>query len=279
MKKLLSVFMVLIITLSAVTFAAADNGQVIVKLDGQEIFFPDAKPFIDKRDRTLVPIRFVSEAMDAEVSWDNDTQTVTIVKGRNTITYTIGSIKAFLNGEIQVFDTVGILLEDRTFVPLRFISEMLNCEVEWIAETSTVEITSSPAPVAFPEPEITVHFQEGDYDARLLWITLDNLKDYSDCDNYQFKIDFINPSEFNITEQNEGAINGWQTLSLNQWRKLTINFTSIITIIRDNYTTRANKEKLKLYDGMPLEFVLSVKRMCSGEVREYTYSETLQYIE
>jgi hypothetical protein len=279
MKKLLSVFMVLIITLSAVTFAAADNGQVIVKLDGQEIFFPDAKPFIDKRDRTLVPIRFVSEAMGAEVSWDNDTQTVTIVKGRNTITYTIGSIKAFLNGEVQVFDTVGILLEDRTFVPLRFISEMLNCEVEWIAETSTVEITSSPAPVAFPEPEITVHFQEGDYDARLLWITLDNLKDYSDCDNYQFKIDFINPSEFNITEQNEGAINGWQTLSLNQWRKLTINFTSIITIIRDNYTTRANKEKLKLYDGMPLEFVLSVKRMCSGEVREYTYSETLQYIE
>lgn len=279
MKKLLSVFMVLIITLSAVTFAAADNGQVIVKLDGQEIFFPDAKPFIDKRDRTLVPIRFVSEAMGAEVSWDNDIQTVTIVKGRNTITYTIGSIKAFLNGEVQVFDTVGILLEDRTFVPLRFISEMLNCEVEWIAETSTVEITSSPAPVAFPEPEITVHFQEGDYDARLLWITLDNLKDYSDCDNYQFKIDFINPSEFNITEQNEGAINGWQTLSLNQWRKLTINFTSIITIIRDNYTTRANKEKLKLYDGMPLEFVLSVKRMCSGEVREYTYSETLQYIE
>lgn len=278
MRKLLSVFMVLMIALSTVTFAAG-NTQVTVTLDGQEISFPDAKPFIDKRDRTLVPIRFVSEAMGAEVSWDNDTQTVTIIKGHNTITYTIGSLKAFLNGEMQIFDTVGILLEDRTFVPLRYISEMLNCDVEWITETSTVEITSPPAPVAFPEPEITVHFQEGDYDARLLWITLDNLKDYSDCNNYQFKIDFTNPSEFNITEQNEGAINGWQSLTLNQWRKLTLNFTSIITIIKDNYTTRANKEKLKLYDGMPLEFTLSVKRMCSGEVREYTYSETLQYTE
>lgn len=279
MRKLLSVFMVLMMALSAVTFAADDSSQVTVKLDGQEISFPDAKPFIDKRDRTLVPIRFVSEAMGAEVSWDDATQTVTIIKGHNTITYTIGSFKALLNGSVQVLDTVGILLEDRTFVPLRFISEMLNCEVEWVAETSTVEITSPPAPVAFPEPEITVHFQEGDYDARLLWITLDNLKDYSDCNNYQFKVDFTNPSEFNVTEQNEGAINGWQSLTLNQWRELTLNFTSIITLIKDNYTTRANKEKLKLYDGMPLEFTLSVKRMCSGEVREYTYSEALQYTE
>lgn len=279
MRKLISILMVMIIALSAVAFAAAENSKVTVTLDGQEIAFPDAQPFIDKRDRTLVPIRFVSEAMGAEVSWDNDTQTVTIIKGRDTITYTIGSFKAFLNGVMQSFDTVGVLLEDRTFVPLRFISEMLNCDVAWIAETNTVAITSPPAPVAFPEPEITMHFQEGDYDARLLWITLDNLKDYSDCANYQFKIDFTNPSEFNVTEQNEGAINGWQTLNLNQWRKLTLNFTSIFTVIKDNYTTRANKEKLKLYDGMPLEFVLSVKRMCSGEVKEYNYTETLKYTE
>lgn len=279
MRKFLSILIILIISLSTVTFADDDNSKVTVKLDGQAVTFPDAQPFIDQRDRTLVPIRFVSEAMGAEVSWDNNTQTVTIVKGHNTITYKIGSFKALLNGTVQVLDTVGVLSEDRTFVPLRFISEMLNCNVEWVSETSTVEITSPPAPVAFPEPKITTHFQDGDYDARLLWITLDNLKNYSDCDNYQFKIDFINPSEFNVAEQDEGAINGWQPLNLNQWRKITLNFTSIFTVIKRTYTTRANMEKLKLYDGMPMEFVLSVKRMCSGEVKEYHYTETLKYSE
>lgn len=279
MKKFISILMAMVISLSGVAFASNDNSKVTVNLDGQAITFPDAQPFIDERDRTLVPIRFVSEAMGAAVSWDNDTQTVTIVKGRNTITYTIGSFKALLNGTVTVFDTVGVLLDDRTFVPLRFISEMLNCKVEWIGETNTVEITSPPAPVAFPEPEVTTHFQEGDYDARLLWITLDNLKDYTDCNNYQFKIDFVTPAEFNVMEQDEGAINGWQTVNLNQWRHITLADTTIFTVIKKTYTTRSNMEKLKLYDGMPLEFVLSVKRMCSGKVKEYHYTETLKYAE
>ena len=110
MRKFMSVLMVLMIALSTAAFAVDDSSQVTVTLDGQEISFPDAKPFIDKLDRTLVPIRFVSEAMGAEVSWDNDTQTVTIIKGNNTITYTIGSFKALLNSSVQVLDTVGILL-------------------------------------------------------------------------------------------------------------------------------------------------------------------------
>ena len=279
MRKFISILMAMVISLSGVAFANSDNSKVTVNLDGKAITFPDAQPFIDERDRTLVPIRFVSEAIVADFSWYNDSRSVTFVKGRNTITYTIGSFKALLNGTVTVFDTVGVLLEDRTFVPLRFISEMLNCTVEWIGETNTVEITSPPAPVAFPEPKITMHFQEGDYDARLLWITLDNLKDYSDCKNYQFKIDFVNPSEFNVMEQDEGAINGWQTLNLNQWRSITLADTTIFTVIKKTYTTRANMEKLKLYDGMPLEFVLSVQRKCSGEVKEYHYTETLKYSE
>ena len=45
------------------------------------------------------------------------------------------------------------------------------------------------------------------------------------------------------------------------------------------YTTRENKETLELKDGMPMEFVLSVKRLCSGEVKEYHYNETFKSCE
>lgn len=43
----------------------------MVTLDGNEVCFPDVNPFIDERDKVLVPIRFVSEALGATVDWEN----------------------------------------------------------------------------------------------------------------------------------------------------------------------------------------------------------------
>lgn len=279
MKKLLSVMIALVLIFTGTVFSEGSTEKVTVTLDGNEIIFPDAQPFIDSRDRTLVPIRFVSEALGAEVSWEDATQTVTIVKGKDTIVYPvgIGNYAATLNGVMMVFDSYGILKEDRTFVPLRFISELLNCNVEWLEDSATVVITSPAPPVAFPEPKLTVHFPDNEYTGQLLWITLDNIRDYSDCDNYQFKIDFTTPIEFNVFDENEGAINGWQTYNLNQWTTLSISNSTIVSVSRKYYTTRANKEKLQLYEGMPLEFVLSVQRKCSGKIKEYSYSETFKF--
>ncbi len=68
--------MILIMT-SCVCVSAQSN--VRVTLDGNDIYFPDAKPFIDERDRVLVPIRFVSEALGSLVDWENETRTAVIV--------------------------------------------------------------------------------------------------------------------------------------------------------------------------------------------------------
>ena len=65
MKKLVSIILVLGIMMSMCTFVSAETDKVTVTLDGTEVTFPDAQPFVDVRDRTLVPIRFVSEAMGA----------------------------------------------------------------------------------------------------------------------------------------------------------------------------------------------------------------------
>lgn len=278
MKKLLSVLLAVGMVLSIGTGVIADTGEkVTVMLDGGEVTFPDAQPFIDSRNRTLVPIRFVSEAMGARVDWENDTQTVVIKKDKDTIKYTIGNMKAYLNDEMRVFDTYGILKEDRTFVPLRFISEMLSCDVDWNDNSRTVTILLPGEAVKFPEPKITVHYPESESDKRLFWITLDNYRDFErECPYYSFKIDFESPSEFNIFEQDEGAINGWQKYNRNEFVSLTNTGNTIVSVSRAFYTTRANAKKFSVSDGDELKFKFTVHRKCSNETKEYSYSETLK---
>ena len=61
MKKIISIVLAVSILLSMSVVAFAENtDKVTVTLDGAEIIFPDAQPVVDSRDRTLVPIRFVS---------------------------------------------------------------------------------------------------------------------------------------------------------------------------------------------------------------------------
>lgn len=277
-KKFLSVILAVGMLFSVGITSFADTGEkVTVTLDGTEVFFPDAQPFIDVRSRTLVPIRFVSEAMGAKVDWENDTRTVIIKKDKDTIKYTIGDMKAYLNDEIRVFDTYGILKEDRTFVPLRFISEMLSCDVDWSDVTRTVTIVSPGDAVKFPEPEITVHYPASESDKRLFWITLDNYRDFErECPNYEFKIEFVTPAEFNTFEQDEGAINGWQKYNRNEFVTLTNTGNTIVTVSRAFYTTRENAKNFTIADGDELKFKLTVHRKCSNESKEYSFSEAIK---
>lgn len=276
MKKFFTAIIAIGMLLLSGTIAFAD-AQVTVKLDSSDIVFPDAQPFIDARNRTLVPIRFVSEAMNAVVEWENDTQTVLIQKDQDSIKYTIGEMKGYLNGEMRVFDTYGILKEDRTFVPLRFISEMLSCNVDWDETTNTVYIASPGETVKFPEPQITVHYPKSESDKRLFWITLDNYRDFErECPYYEFKIEFESPAEFNVFEQDEGAINGWQKYNRNEFVTLTNSGNTIVTVSRAFYTTRENAKNFTVADGDSLNFKLTVHRKCSNESREYSFGETLK---
>lgn len=277
MKKVVSVVLALCIMMSMCIFVSADTDKVTVILDGVEITFPDTQPFIDARDRTLVPIRFVSEAMGANVDWENDTRTVVIRKGEENIRYTIGQPIAYLNGEMLTFDSFGIIKDCRTLVPLRFIAEMLYCDVEWIEETKTVVIKTRPEAQKFPEPKITVHYPESEADSRMFWITLDNYREFQrNCPYYEFKIEFTNPKAFNTYEQDEGAINGWQKYDRTNFCSLTPSYDTIFSVGRAYYTTRSNMKTFVPKDGDKLEFKLTVLRKCSNETREYTFSETLK---
>ena len=278
MKKLILTILTASVLFTTTTFATAEvTDKITVKLDGAEVAFPDAQPYIDARERTLVPIRFVSEAMGAAVDWDEVTRTAIIAKNNDTIRYTIGEAIAYKNDEMLVFDSFGVIKDERTFVPLRFVSEMLDCTVEWQEETRTIDIKSPSQTVRFPEPVITVHYPDSAFDKRMLWITLDNYSDFKrECPYYEFKVEFITPGELNVFEQDEGAINGWQTYTRNEYRAITASENTIVSVSRPFYTTRANKSNYTPNSGDELQFKLTVLRKCSNESKEYIYSEQLQ---
>ena len=211
------------------------------------------------------------------MSWEAATRTVVIDKDSENIRYTIGQPLAYLNGEMLTFDSYGIIKEDRTFVPLRFIAEMLSCDVDWDESSKNVVIKSSSANEKFPKPEITVHYPESENDTRMFWITLDNYRDFKkNCPYYEFKIEFKNPVELNTYEQDEGAINGWQKYSVTNFSPLTLSFNTILSVNRAYYTTRENKKVYVPKDGDVLNFELTVLRKCSNETRKYEYSEVLK---
>jgi hypothetical protein len=127
---------------SGIAFAAAPT-FVSVILDGTKIPFPDRQPYINEDARTLVPIRFVAEGMGAKVEWTDKTKTVLIQKGDQTIRLTIDENRALVNGLEKTFDTKTIMSGGRTFVPLRFISDILSANVKWDGPTLTVYIQTS----------------------------------------------------------------------------------------------------------------------------------------
>ncbi len=274
MKKTVSILLLILIMTMCVRVSAQSN--VRVTLDGNDIYFPDTKPFIDERDRVLVPIRFVSEALGALVDWENESRTAVIKQGNDEISYTVYQPMAYLNGEMIVIDTYGILKECRTMVPIRFISELLGCTVVWDEKTATVVITSPKDVVDFPEPEISVNYPKSISDKRLLWIDIDNYRDFERSGDYEFKIEFLNPMQFNTYEQDEGSINGWQKYSRCNFVSCTNSYKTIYSISRVFYTTREAMSAYQPKGGDEITFMLTVRNKATKETKMYTFTEELK---
>ncbi len=114
--------------------------DIKVKLNGNEISFPDQEPMI-KDGRTLVPVRAIFEALGAEVSWLPSAQKVVANTADTNITMTIDRSEYFVNGEKKYLDVPAMLINGRTMVPARASAEGFGCKVDWDDASKTVLIT------------------------------------------------------------------------------------------------------------------------------------------
>lgn len=111
-------------------------------VDGLKVTLPDTEPFVDTAGNTMVPIRFVSEKLGAEVKWDNAKQIVTISFKGKTIVMPVGSKTVTVDGQAVTLTTSATKKEGRVMVPLRFVSEALNAEVKWDGSSYAINIVS-----------------------------------------------------------------------------------------------------------------------------------------
>ncbi|MCL2396504.1 MAG: WG repeat-containing protein [Defluviitaleaceae bacterium] len=114
----------------------ANNNAIITQIDEEDY---NIVPVIE-RDRTLVPLRFISEKFGGEVDWDEARQKVTIKKDSMVIELFIGQNQAYVNGEDIYIDVAPTIRNDRTFVPIRFVSEVMGFRVDWREKDRVVEI-------------------------------------------------------------------------------------------------------------------------------------------
>ena len=104
----------------------------------------EAPPYITKEGRTMVPVRFISEAFGAKVGWDAKEKKVTITRYDTTIEMWIGNKRMFVNGTQTDIASPPEIKGGRTYLPFRSIAEAMGAEVYWYADTKTIRMEFSP---------------------------------------------------------------------------------------------------------------------------------------
>jgi len=163
MKKILSSVLAAQLLLASAVIPVLADGDISVYVDGEALKF-DVPPVIEN-DRTLVPMRAIFEALGAKIEWDGETRTVTAGRGDDVLSITIGSDKLYKNDSPVALDAPARIINDRTLVPIRAISESFDAVVDWDAASRSViistqtaaeaDITPAPANSTAPAEEVS----------------------------------------------------------------------------------------------------------------------------
>lgn len=229
MKKIVAVFMVFIMLMGigAGVFAVSQN-SVKVSINGKKVNVPTANVIFDGKpietdippiilnDRTLVPIRSIGNHLGAEIEWNQQTKEATVKTADQEVVLKLNNTMVSVNGvkkEIP-YGVPAILVNDaRIMVPLRFVSEVLGCVVEWDQSITTGIITSSKA-------EITNITVENPTDARpKINLTTTGKIEYSEeylTEPYRLIIDVHN-SKMNISDKSILDSSGTINLEVNKY--------------------------------------------------------------
>jgi len=97
----------------------------------------EAPPILESQ-RTFVPLRFIGEIVGGSVQWDSKEKRIQVLYKQNEVVLWIGKREILVNGRKEKIDAPPFILNGRTLVPLRFVTEPLGAKIEWKAETRTI---------------------------------------------------------------------------------------------------------------------------------------------
>ncbi|HWQ21820.1 MAG TPA: extracellular solute-binding protein, partial [Clostridia bacterium] len=152
-RKLLAAVMALLVAftsvLAAVPSAKAESLTTIEVYIGKNTGTVNGKSTtleqgaVISNGRTLVPLRFITEAMGAALGWEAATRTANIALGDNKIALTIGKTVAKVNGYEVALDAPAAIINGKTVVPLRFVAESMGATTAWNATLKKVTVQFS----------------------------------------------------------------------------------------------------------------------------------------
>ncbi|MCU6796221.1 copper amine oxidase N-terminal domain-containing protein [Paenibacillus sp. WQ 127069] len=105
------------------------------------------------KESTLVPLRDIFENLGATIEWDDLTKKITATKDAKTIVLTVGDIKAYVNDQLNILPVAPQIINEKTMIPARFVSESFEAKVEWDSANNVVNINDSIQVVFGPDAQ------------------------------------------------------------------------------------------------------------------------------
>nr|WP_245251998.1 copper amine oxidase N-terminal domain-containing protein [Paenibacillus sediminis] len=238
---LASVLVISLILQTPVTAARA----ISIYIDGVKLSTDQAPIMV--QGRTLLPLRAIFEALNAQVLWNQQTKIVTAIKDDTTIVLKIGSNTATINNSIVSLDVPAQSVNGRTMIPVRFVSEALGEEVNWNSAAQSVYITTLDQvnPVSYVNARVISQLGDG----RDLEVSFPKLSKESGIDQYRILVvKSSNASTFNLAR---ALSTSYYTYVVPQGQDVTLSLSSQTKDV-DGDQIRANNTYLV--------YVLSVGR-------------------
>ncbi|WP_309119422.1 copper amine oxidase N-terminal domain-containing protein [Paenibacillus sp.] len=220
MRKAISA-LVAIMTMFAVFLPHQTQAASVIRIyiDGT-LLQTDQNPVI-VNGRTLVPLRGIYEALNASVMWDQKTQTVTAFKRGTTVALKIGDRTATIDQQTTQLDTPAQIVNGRTVVPVRFVSEALGEEVTWDPKAQIVIITTSPEEVEAVF-NVSVALENLYTDGRDMNVKFTPPSDQTDVRHYRiFVVKAEQASSFDLTKAKKVRSSNYTTVSVNNANRNT----------------------------------------------------------
>jgi len=164
-KKTTAILLTIAVLLSVAAFVAGGalaTDSIIVYVNDRLVVFPDAPAYIDNNNRAQIPMRYVAEALGADVEWDGAARRATFsreVDGNTRyVDFYIDSEDYYVKNapdyraEKKTMDTVAVIENERTYVPVRYVAEALEATTRWDGMTRSVYITLK-APIEEQTPK------------------------------------------------------------------------------------------------------------------------------
>jgi hypothetical protein len=113
---------------------------VSVTVGGSRVSF-DVDPYVIG-GRTMAQVRPLTDAMGASLSWDDNSQTITLTRGGRTVRCQVGSEVGVINNDGQLLDEPPVLVDDQVVAPVRFLAEGLGYRTDWDPALRYVTLTA-----------------------------------------------------------------------------------------------------------------------------------------